>query len=394
MCDGSIVYYGPAKDALDYFAALGYECPPNYNPADFLLGLLSVSTTTSLSSLSPSPSPTKSGGKKSSAREHLISSYAQYSSKKEDIESGGRGQQKSELPAPSKGSDYPASWFQQFLILLHRSLVLQKPKIFDKIPLIQILSVAIIIGLLWLRVDKTEERIQDRLAIVFFIAIFAGGFVPLLSAVFSIPLDRAVVGKERASKAYNISAYFIAKNISELPLQFAYPTIFVCITYWMIGLNSDPGRFFTYLGLILLSNFTSSSLGLLAGALFLDITVATLAASVLTLSIMLVGGFFLQLSFLGWWIRWTQYLSFLRYLYYALLTNELSGNIHFKQQKDVVSPYDGYDPIYGKDVLKVLGISDEPLEVWSYALVILGFAILFRTSAFLAVRYLHQPPNK
>jgi ABC-type multidrug transport system permease subunit len=82
-----------------------------------------------------------------------------------------------------------------------------------------------------------------------------------------------------------MSPYFIAKNISEIPLQLVYPTIFVTITYWMVGLNSDPGRFFSYLGLVLLANFTSMSLGLLLGALFVDMAFGSLMASVVMLSL-------------------------------------------------------------------------------------------------------------
>lgn len=36
MSEGRIAYYGPADEALDYFAKLGFEPEPNYNPADFL----------------------------------------------------------------------------------------------------------------------------------------------------------------------------------------------------------------------------------------------------------------------------------------------------------------------------------------------------------------------
>jgi len=31
-----------AKNALKYFAGLGHKCPPNYNPADFMLDLVSI----------------------------------------------------------------------------------------------------------------------------------------------------------------------------------------------------------------------------------------------------------------------------------------------------------------------------------------------------------------
>ena len=37
MSAGSVVFYGETKDALDYFANLGLQCPIYLNPADFLL---------------------------------------------------------------------------------------------------------------------------------------------------------------------------------------------------------------------------------------------------------------------------------------------------------------------------------------------------------------------
>src|SRR3546814_7207571 len=42
-----------------------------------------------------------------------------------------------------------------------------------------------LVGLFWLRVPHEEKRIQDITAVIFFIAIFAGGFTPLLSALFA-----------------------------------------------------------------------------------------------------------------------------------------------------------------------------------------------------------------
>lgn len=41
MSAGSIAYLGPAKEAINYFASIGYSCPENFNPADFLLDLVS-----------------------------------------------------------------------------------------------------------------------------------------------------------------------------------------------------------------------------------------------------------------------------------------------------------------------------------------------------------------
>jgi hypothetical protein len=56
---------------------------------------------------------------------------------------------------------------------------------FDPNPFIQVISVAILAGLLWLQLPDEESRIRDRTSVIFFIAVFAGGFVPLLTGLFS-----------------------------------------------------------------------------------------------------------------------------------------------------------------------------------------------------------------
>ncbi len=39
---GRPAYYGPRHQALDYFAGIGYTCPPFTNPAEFLIDLISI----------------------------------------------------------------------------------------------------------------------------------------------------------------------------------------------------------------------------------------------------------------------------------------------------------------------------------------------------------------
>lgn len=33
LADGRLLYFGPAQEAVAYFAALGHPCPDHYNPA-------------------------------------------------------------------------------------------------------------------------------------------------------------------------------------------------------------------------------------------------------------------------------------------------------------------------------------------------------------------------
>ncbi len=36
VCASQVVYHGPVTEMVPYFASIGYHCPSNFNPADFL----------------------------------------------------------------------------------------------------------------------------------------------------------------------------------------------------------------------------------------------------------------------------------------------------------------------------------------------------------------------
>ena len=52
-----------------------------------------------------------------------------------------------------------------------------------------------------------------------------------------VPPERAIIRRERDAGAYRLSAYYIAKITSELPLTLCAPLIFFSILYWMVGIG-------------------------------------------------------------------------------------------------------------------------------------------------------------
>ena len=65
-----------------------------------------------------------------------------------------------------------------------------------------------------------------------------------------------MINKERSSGMYRLSAYYMAKMVSEAPLLIILPTVFGIITYWMAGFNGIAA-FFPFILILLLSAFTA-----------------------------------------------------------------------------------------------------------------------------------------
>lgn len=99
----------------------------------------------------------------------------------------------------------------------------------------------------------------------------------------------------------------MARSLADIPIDIVIPTAFVCIVYWMVGLRATA--FVQHLLSVLLVVLTSNSLGLLISALSNDLKQAQAFASVLTLALMLLGGFYLAVP--AWALSWSRWVSFI-----------------------------------------------------------------------------------
>lgn len=54
------------------------------------------------------------------------------------------------------------------------------------------------------------------------------------ATINTFPVEKAVVIKEQASSAYRLSAYFMSKFLSELPLNLLGPALFGSLLYWIV----------------------------------------------------------------------------------------------------------------------------------------------------------------
>ncbi|RWR80530.1 ABC transporter G family member 9-like protein [Cinnamomum micranthum f. kanehirae] len=184
---------------------------------------------------------------------------------------------------------WATTWGDQFLVLLQRDTKEKKHQAFSPHRILRILAVAFLTGLLWWRPGIINLRDQTGLL------MFTSGFWCIFGAVqaiFTFPLDCTMLIKERESGMYRLSAYFMARMTSELPLQLTLPAAFITISYWMGGLKPAARSFSEALFIILLEVLATIGPGLSMGAFIKDLKSAVTLGSVITLSSNLVGGYY------------------------------------------------------------------------------------------------------
>ena len=83
---------------------------------------------------------------------------------------------------------------------------------------------------------------------------FAGCPLKLIGCVTQ---EYKMLLKERASGMYRLSAFYFARTASDLPMDFAVPTIFIVIIYFMAHLRYTAQAFFSNFFTVILMGLVS-----------------------------------------------------------------------------------------------------------------------------------------
>jgi ABC-type multidrug transport system ATPase subunit len=268
LAEGNVVYFGTPVGSLTYLRDLDLTCPDGYNAADHWMDLLVVDSaieeeeenidndcdTTEHTNGVEGGTSDDSGDKVGMGqclRYRRKSSIARGSPRTQlicawDTEAVAEQMDMAEKEASDSGKEGPAdivkkyntTWWTQFSVLTHRSLKNSRSAIFTTINLIKSAALGIVAGLLWFQLGWSEEYVADRSSYYFFTMSY-WVFDSMFGSLMAFPSEREVILKERASASYNLSAYFMAKTLSECPTRLALPFIYMIISYWMGAVNSS-----------------------------------------------------------------------------------------------------------------------------------------------------------
>eukprot|EP01062_Namystynia_karyoxenos_P066795 TRINITY_DN6072_c0_g3_i1.p1 TRINITY_DN6072_c0_g3~~TRINITY_DN6072_c0_g3_i1.p1 ORF type:complete len:1377 (+),score=363.05 TRINITY_DN6072_c0_g3_i1:122-4132(+) len=215
---GSLCYCGPASAAEAYFFELGYVCQPKVNPADFLIDVVDDRV--------PSRDPELQGVRGPAA---VAAALAQ------------RWQERAptslrELPGPPALSEcvtdggrlrHTPGWFQQFWACFTRSLTQTYLRQWRTMATDLCLSV---LGGCVLGIALKSGTYPDMHTLMglsdFILCLFAHQ-----AALRVFGKERVVFFREASSGCYSVSAYFVAKDVAQLPAVTAFPALYLALFY-------------------------------------------------------------------------------------------------------------------------------------------------------------------
>lgn len=107
-----------------------------------------------------------------------------------------------------------------------------------------------------------------------------------------------------SNKMYNVNAYFLSKNVAELPVTMLNPLVLLLIIFFSFGFERSFEQFFLlYLILALLAN-VAQSLGYMCSAMFEQEQNALALAPLFVMPMVLLGGLMSNNEAQFDWLAW------------------------------------------------------------------------------------------
>jgi hypothetical protein len=241
---GKPAYAGSANECLPYFQSLGHEMPPFTNPAEYLIDVASVDN--------------RSEEAEAAAQlrvDRITEAWRGQSSKlqtERDL-----NEKAASVGHLSKSSPRNhISLLQQTRVLTSRTWIVTVRDPMGMFgSLVEAITMAVIIGWIFLQVDGSLSGIRSRQGALY-IASAMQGYLILLYETYRLTIDIHVFDEEARQGVVGIPAFLISRRLARLLIEdVPVPLIFSIIFYFMAGFRKDGEVFLTFFSIILLEQY-------------------------------------------------------------------------------------------------------------------------------------------
>ncbi|OMH80189.1 ATP-binding cassette sub-family G member 2 [Zancudomyces culisetae] len=321
LSEGSIVYFGPQAEMVDYFAKLNFVCPQYTNPADYVFtDVINIYKT---DAVDEAMDRDENKNQKKSNLEFVKKSYLESELYQRQVS---YVEHPELTPLSAKNLVKNVSRFQQFKILARRSgKNMFRNKLMVRVRIIQAIVFGLIVGILFY--DSSDNapqvQLQNFTGALFFSSMTQ--FIPVAVNVLStFTAERQVFIREHSNRAYFVTPYFFAKLLVEFPLQVVSPVIFATISFFMVGYTRTVEQFFIYLLTCLLMSLTGFSMGFFISTIFADISTALSVLPMMIIVPVVFGGLLVNSNSMFPWVAWLQWISPIKYAFSAFCINQFT----------------------------------------------------------------------
>nr|QNH67975.1 ATP-binding cassette transporter subfamily G-like protein 9 [Brachionus plicatilis] len=308
LSEGRVAYLGPRDQAPRYFSNIGYNCPKNYNPADYFISILSITSAYREEAIIKAKRICDSF-QQSSYQANILQSlnmlHTNYYMEDDEYD--------------DESSGFKSSYFEQFKWLIWRNFITDiRTPISSKILFIQVLFISIFFGLIYLKIELDEKGVQNTTGLLF-VTMMNVGFIfyfPILNVFIG---EMPVFNRDYRDRLYSPLIYYVSKQIAEFPKYFFMSFLLVTIIYWMANIRNDAGVYFSISFTFVLMIQCSMSFAYLISVSTGSIDLSTALAGPILTPLYLLAGYFLNNDSTRAYVIWIKYLSWFYYTYEILM---------------------------------------------------------------------------
>jgi len=315
---GEVRYCGAARAAVPYFGALGLVCPPHFNPSDWMMDLLSEGALEEEGVLRALCRDFGGGGGGGGSGSGSGAEPAALLESEKDAAAAAAAAAAGSLECFAHGLPrYNLAYGEQLSVLTARVRALQHAQLFTVENLLLYGGLALIAGAIWFDLGGEERNIFHRVSLCLWL-IGTWTFFPMFNSMPVFPSFMGVLRHEVHAGQYRLSAFYLSRALSTLPLELAFPTLYIAVAWGMSGLHGGLAQFARGYLAILLNFVTMQAVGLAISAGVPSEKMVTFAILVITFFFG-SSGLFVESARLPVWFRWTKHLNLLLYGYNLLM---------------------------------------------------------------------------
>jgi ABC-type multidrug transport system ATPase subunit/ABC-type multidrug transport system permease subunit len=352
---GRVMYQGSVQNVPTYFGDRGHPCPPNYNPADWVMHVALSNTIKELDIAGYFPKDERNLG-------------APFSADKKD--------DKDILGITERGHtsdvDSPLGLCQQTRFLFKREInhLLRNTHAL-KARTAMTCAISSVIGFIFFQVARLDFDSFINVQTVFgglLMSLLANVFSTALPSLMAFPVERPVFLREYSTNHYSVFSYFGSRLFMELFVTGVQVTVSSIITYFLIGYSGAYGYFWS--GLYLMA-CASTALGVFAGCSVENPSVAVEFLPAIFMPQIIFSGFFIPPSLMPSWLSWIRYICPLTYGIKIVVAAEFGFGRCDKYEAD--------EENFCATIMKNTEVDVD--DLWWYYLVLLSLFIVVRVFA-------------
>lgn len=330
--EGKQVYYGSMKEARPFMENMGFICQHGANVADYLTGV-TVPTERAIrpgfeDRFPRTAEALRAEYEKSPIHQRMIAEYdypttevAKENTKR--FQEGVVNEKDKRLAASSPMTvgfvhQVEACVKRQYQIILgdRASFIIKQ---------VSTIVQALIAGSLFYNAPNTSGGLFIKSGACFFAVLFNS--LLSMSEVTDSFTGRPVLIKHKSFAYFHPAAFCLAQIAADIPVILFQVSTFSVILYFMVGLTSTAGAFFTFWVLLIAITICMTAMFRAVGAAFSTFDGASKVSGLLISATIMYSGYMITKPQMHPWFVWIYWINPMSYAFNALLSNEFHDKI-------------------------------------------------------------------